>query len=966
MLHNRPERPTNVTLVTTAVARHTMAATDQRESKFHEEVSNAFTNYGADKRGFILSTELDVPLRQLSLPIDIKLVQDLLASQQVAAYDISAFLELVHMIIALLQGIADRRERLQNDICTEGALAVMDSHRQLLDTLFVQYAPERAGTERAMSTENLIDMARELCLVPQRLSEESVRTSLHELGLEWIPLDIFPEVMMRLAHLFGGQGPTSTPPLRLHALLEAIGRFIADPTAERARVEAGSHAIDPGAAEAKAALSHARTDALVAVVDAAHAKATAERAAANATQMAATQLSVAPPPVRPASAPRSQAGPRSGHSSHARSPRSTAVAPSTAPPKRASRVHSRDSVAGCAPAASSSPRLLPPASRAPAASVAMADATVGAEVVALREHVATLEFNLVHAEKKLREAGVLATRVEKRVSPRAADPRAAPSYRFREQADLTTDSEHEQTMEQFAKMRQTVASLAARNSALEFTKGREASAEADAAKRESVYTARERALRKEVETLRGRNRDLELAMLVATKAATEEKAARHKQRRDDEKSAGEMLLASDGRGVRFAAGTSGDEAGDGERRANGTILSTPTHEAMTALRRQLGAAQRENAALRAQVESLEEMAQKKICGAGGGADGTTLLEYAASMRMRPLGSNPASALNGRGGGALVAANGGLGGGTRAGGRAAASTSAPVLTALHHEWVDSVLAFSSERDDDGYAARQLVGPPRVYPMHGHAMGAWQPKRRAGGEFVEVRFAHPMYISEIEIYETYAAGGVTSISLWRGESEGGGWDTVWTGDATSANEPREARRFVPPISQRAYATQHARLEMSASASTPTDAPAAAASTTDVAAQIDAIRAVGMRAPKEAAAADSPRHATTTTTTTTKPTGGGSPPSSPFKAAGGADAAFHVPGSAQAAMTAGPRYRQVEAELRSLKEGHAREMRQLRAYVDQLRSYGERMRTELDQTKAQLEAHREELRARPPREQ
>ena len=63
-------------------------------------------------------------------------------------------------------------------------------------------------------------------------------------------------------------------------------------------------------------------------------------------------------------------------------------------------------------------------------------------------------------------------------------------------------------------------------------------------------------------------------------------------------------------------------------------------------------------------------------------------------------------------------------------------------------------------------------------------------------------------------------------------------------------------------------------------------------------------------------------------------------------------------------GPRYRLAEAEVQALKEGHARELRQLRDYIDTLRGYGERMRDEVDKQKAELETLREELRARPPR--
>jgi hypothetical protein len=53
----------------------------------------------------------------------------------------------------------------------------------------------------------------------------------------------------------------------------------------------------------------------------------------------------------------------------------------------------------------------------------------------------------------------------------------------------------------------------------------------------------------------------------------------------------------------------------------------------------------------------------------------------------------------------------------------------------------------------------------------------------------------------------------------------------------------------------------------------------------------------------------------------------------------------------MSSGPRYRIAEEQLQAMRAGHAREMRQLRDYVDNLRNYGETMRMDLEDTKRQL---------------
>ena len=905
---------------------------EQRSAKFHQEVSDAFSNYGTDKRGFLLSTELDAPLRQLALPLDMKAVQDLLARQNVDSYDLAAFLDLVHSIIGVLQRVSDAREAVQKELGTDACLAVLQAHAVLIEALFAQYAPARAGAERAIGTESLVDMSRDLCLIPQRFSEDRLRSQLHSTGFDWIPLAVFPEVLLALAYAYAGDKSKAAAHERLHELLVAIERVRAESqalgSAERTRMEEEAQRRDPPDPP-----DPPDQMADVSAAGVAHEIDTCVPQASQAGHMPATQpsgslpnpsLPMCPNPSLP-SRPMSMSGPRhpspraAAHGGHARVARKD-VQVATAPMKR---MHARD---GSQPAApfQHQPRTHP--QLPPHATLTVTDPTTEAELAATREHVASLENNLLQAERRLREAGVFATRIKPAYAPGSEQP----SYRFHEQKELTTDSEHAQTLEQFARMRQTVASLAARNKALEQTKKRTVENETNVVARESALVARERALRKDVDALRKRNRELETMVLAATKEAKAEKAAANVLRRNGELSEAERLIDLDGkREVSFAPAADGSQSDRGVGDKSMAAKLALSEETVAKLRSQLAASQRENGALRGQVEQLEEQAHKKLFPDGGppgsGADGS-LLEYAASMKMRPLGS--------AGGGGAASA----GSGVRASRAARGAGGTATLQALHHEWVDTVTGFSSERDDDAYAARQLVGPPRVYPMHGHAAGAWQPKSAGAGsktEYVEVRFANPLYISAIEVYECFGAGAVVSIALWSGESSG--WDVVWKGEATGANLPKEARLFAPPLAQRGYAAQHARIEMQLRAGGD-----------GASAQLDAIRAVGMRAPRDAAAKESPR-------------GSG-------KKEGGAakvdDQPFAVPGSPTAAMTVGPRYRQLEVELRSLKEGHAREMKSLKAYILQLRDYGEQMRTELDKTRGELEAHREELRARPPR--
>jgi len=247
------------------------------------------------------------------------------------------------------------------------------------------------------------------------------------------------------------------------------------------------------------------------------------------------------------------------------------------------------------------------------------------------------------------------------------------------------------------------------------------------------------------------------------------------------------------------------------------------------------------------------------------------------------------------------------------------------------WADAVLSFSSEQNSEGLGAHQLVGPPRVFPIHGHVDGAWSPAPASGSakqEWVEVGFREALYVSAVELYETYHAGAVTSIALWAGEQHG--WDVVWKGEAQQQQLPSEARLFSPPIAARPYATRFLRVEMSV---------APHPNGTHLAAQIDAIRVLGLKASEDPAL--------------------GSPP---LKYSGGASR-----GRGASALSNGPRFRRAEEKARKAdarvgaeREAHEREVSHLRGYINKLRAGYDSMRTELDAKAASLEKAQALIRA------
>ena len=124
--------------------------------------------------------------------------------------------------------------------------------------------------------------------------------------------------------------------------------------------------------------------------------------------------------------------------------------------------------------------------------------------------------------------------------------------------------------------------------------------------------------------------------------------------------------------------------------------------------------------------------------------------------------------------------------------------------------------SSQRNLAAHAAKQLVGPPKVYPAFGAELaGAWRAKaRRAESgehEWVELEFEHMAMVSGIEVYETFAPGSVVRVCFRKWET--GEWDTVWQGPPQHATVQQGAPRvFAPLLRPRTYATNAVRLQLS----------------------------------------------------------------------------------------------------------------------------------------------------------
>jgi hypothetical protein len=104
-----------------------------------------------------------------------------------------------------------------------------------------------------------------------------------------------------------------------------------------------------------------------------------------------------------------------------------------------------------------------------------------------------------------------------------------------------------------------------------------------------------------------------------------------------------------------------------------------------------------------------------------------------------------------------------------------------------EWATSVRDVSSEYSDNGWSARQALGPPDVFPAEGDVPQAWASLTPdAAVEFIEVGYERPMRASGVDIYETFNPGAVTLVQLFSAQQE-----VVSVATSPTSDQPLRAR-------------------------------------------------------------------------------------------------------------------------------------------------------------------------------
>jgi len=127
-----------------------------------------------------------------------------------------------------------------------------------------------------------------------------------------------------------------------------------------------------------------------------------------------------------------------------------------------------------------------------------------------------------------------------------------------------------------------------------------------------------------------------------------------------------------------------------------------------------------------------------------------------------------------------------------------------------QWVSEVISVASEYSSGvgSWGADNLIGPPQTFPRYGDISTAWAPLNSSGSEeYLHVKFARPVYVCGVDIFETWNPGCVVKISAFDGQN----WKTLWTGDLPQYRLPELPRVFSPAFPCTTFLADQIRIDL-----------------------------------------------------------------------------------------------------------------------------------------------------------
>ena len=130
-----------------------------------------------------------------------------------------------------------------------------------------------------------------------------------------------------------------------------------------------------------------------------------------------------------------------------------------------------------------------------------------------------------------------------------------------------------------------------------------------------------------------------------------------------------------------------------------------------------------------------------------------------------------------------------------------------------QWVNNVTRWSSYYEDlsGGWSAQQIIGPPNAWPIAGDNVLAWASATTDTAEWLEMTFAQPVFVSQVEIFENFNPNHVAKVMA---KNTRGAWQTLWQGEtdpAVPAAAGTRAHVQVPSLCPVSFASNGIRLEL-----------------------------------------------------------------------------------------------------------------------------------------------------------
>ena len=137
-----------------------------------------------------------------------------------------------------------------------------------------------------------------------------------------------------------------------------------------------------------------------------------------------------------------------------------------------------------------------------------------------------------------------------------------------------------------------------------------------------------------------------------------------------------------------------------------------------------------------------------------------------------------------------------------------STTTLTAASIDQQFASKVLGFSSQNNNVGFTAKQVLGTPNVYPNYGVSTNAWISNTPDGQrEYLVLGFANAQAINFVDIYETANTGAVDTVFVKNPTTLA--WDMVYNRTATAAPPTLVAKKTRIGFPITAYAVSEIRL-------------------------------------------------------------------------------------------------------------------------------------------------------------